>query len=238
MCGRFLLFSSGDEIARALSSPPPPPFAARYNIAPTQTVIGLRWSKETDREWARFRWGLIPSWAKDDRSAARMINARVETAAEKPAFRSAFKRRRCLLPADGFYEWQKIGRRKRPLCIRVRDNHPFAFAGLWDRWHGPDGPVESCTILTTEANSLLRTVHDRMPVILPPHHFEAWLDKDQQDLTRIHSLLVPFPSDAMRLYPVGPQVGDVHNDDSSCAAPLDVGGPSLPPISKDGSLFD
>jgi putative SOS response-associated peptidase YedK len=157
--------------------------------------------------------GQYPSWAKDARQAP--INARAETAAEKPTFRSAFRKRRCLVPADGFYEWATLGGRKRPFCFRPWADRPLAFAGLWERWNGPEGPVESCAILTTGANELVRPVHDRMPVILPERHWGAWLDPTIQGPGELSPLLRPFPADALRAYPVG----DPRDDGPQCLAP-------------------
>ncbi len=194
-----------------------PLLAPRYNIAPSQPVPVVR-AADAGREWVNLRWGLVPSWAKDAKLA--QINARAETAPDKPMFRSAFRKRRCLIPASGFYEWQATGgKRKQPFCIRLADDKPFAFAGLWERWEGPDGPVESCCILTTEANDLVRPIHDRMPVILDPRHFDQWLDPKQRDAAALAPLLRPFAVDAMKAYPVSPWVNDPRHDDARCLEP-------------------
>jgi putative SOS response-associated peptidase YedK len=218
MCGRFLLLSSGREVAEAFDLTGFPKLEKRYNIAPTQLVLAVR-EGDARREAVRLRWGLLPPWSKDARQAP--INARAETVAEKPTFRHALKKRRCLVPASGFFEWRAAGGRKQPYCFRGWGEKPFAFAGLWERWEGPDGPVESCAILTTEANALVRPVHERMPVILPERHWQAWLDRDQQDAAALVPLLRPYPSDAMRAYPVSLLVNDPKNDVKEClvAAP-------------------
>jgi putative SOS response-associated peptidase YedK len=212
MCGRFLLFSDGPTLAARFDLTSFPELAPRYNIAPTQPVTAVR-AAGGGREWAALRWGLVPSWARDARQAP--INARAETAAEKATFRAALRKRRCLVPADGFYEWATLGRRKQPFCFRPWDGRPLALAGLWERWEGPAGPVESCAVLTTEANELVRPVHDRMPVILPERHWAAWLDPAWQDAAALAPLLRPFPSDALRAYPVG----DPRHDGPQCLTP-------------------
>ncbi|HEY0128503.1 MAG TPA: SOS response-associated peptidase, partial [Rubrobacteraceae bacterium] len=168
MCGRFTQRADAKALAKAFGVAEVPEVEARYNVAPTQDILGV-YESEDGREAKFFRWGLIPSWAKDSSMGARLINARAETVAEKPSFRDAFKRRRCVIPADGFYEWQRVGGKRQPYFFRMRDERPFGFAGLWERWEGAGGEtLYSCTILTTEANEVLRPVHDRMPVILHP----------------------------------------------------------------------
>ena len=170
MCGRFALFTSPEALARLFGVAEAPALEPRYNIAPTQNIAAVRIAPEGKaREWALLRWGLVPFWAADPRIGSRLINARSETAAEKPAFRHAFRLRRCLVPADGFYEWQRLARERRPYFIRLRERETFAIAGLWEEWRGPEGvAIASCTLLTTEANALMRPLHDRMPAILPP----------------------------------------------------------------------
>ncbi|MFN2190460.1 MAG: SOS response-associated peptidase, partial [Candidatus Promineifilaceae bacterium] len=170
MCGRFTLVAPGEAIAELFDLTDIPSLVPRYNIAPTQPVAAVRLSQSTgDRELTYFHWGLIPRWAKDTKIGSRMINARSETAAEKPSFRSAFKYRRCLVPADGFYEWQKVNGGKQPVRIQMKNGDPFAIAGLWENWISSDGSeIDSCTLLTTEPNDLLRAVHNRMPVLLHP----------------------------------------------------------------------
>jgi putative SOS response-associated peptidase YedK len=192
----------------------------RYNIAPTQAVAVVR-AGEGGRRLDGLRWGLIPSWAKDEALGDRMINARAETLAEKPAFRSAFRARRCLIVADGFYEWRKVGGRKQPHCIAFRDRRPFGFAGLWERWEGgADGPVESCTIVTTSANEVVAPIHDRMPVILDPMEFTLWLDPGVTDTSRVADLLRPYAPDLLEAYPVSLLVNNPANDSPACTARL------------------
>jgi putative SOS response-associated peptidase YedK len=167
-----------------------------------------------------MRWGLVPSWAKNMSGAARMINARSETAATTPAFRDAMKSRRCLVPADGFYEWQRIGKAKQPYCFEIVDGKLFAFAGLWDRWKDPSGNwIKSCSILTTTPNSVTSAVHDRMPVILDPNSYDLWLDPAMTNMDAASDLLKPYDARLMRCYPVNPRVNNVANDDAECSAP-------------------
>jgi putative SOS response-associated peptidase YedK len=209
MCGRFGLFASGEELReRYPFVEVPPPVEPRYNIAPTQQVAAVR-SSAKGSEFAFLRWGLIPSWASDPAIGHKLLNARAETIAEKPSFRSAFKRRRCVIPASGFYEWQNTGaRRKQPYFIRPREGGLFSFAGLWEEWHDPRGEVvETCTILTTEANDVMRPLHDRMPVILDRDSDALWLDAGA-DATSLHALLVPYSSERMEAFPVSPWVSN------------------------------
>jgi putative SOS response-associated peptidase YedK len=221
MCGRFTLRASASVIAEQFALFERPPFAARYNIAPTQTVpvIRLRPGGEY-REMAWLRWGLIPTWAKEAGIGNRLINARGETAAVKPAFREAFQRRRCLVVADGFYEWRRAGRTKQPYFFRLCDDRPFAFAGLWEAWEGPDhAAIESCTLLTTVANELVRTIHDRMPVILPPESHSLWLNPAIDDPARLAPLLMPYAAGAMAATPVGAFVNDPTHEGPRCIEP-------------------
>lgn len=223
MCGRFTLSATTQVLARQFQLTVPIPLEPRFNIAPTQQVPVVRMAPEkAQRELALLRWGLVPSWAKDLRLGARLINARAETVGEKPAFRASFRRRRCLVPADGFYEWQPVDpKQKQPHYIRRRDGGLFAFAGLWDRWEGTDGKIiDSFTVLTTEANELLRTMHERMPVIVGPEDYELWLDPAVHDAERLQPLLRPYPAAEMAAYPVGPGVNSPKKDDPQCVAPL------------------
>lgn len=225
MCGRFTLHTSANVLAQLFDLPKTPMLVPRYNIAPTQPVAIVRSGRQPDlREWALVKWGLVPSWAKDPAIGVRMINARAETAAEKPSFRAAYKRRRCLVPADGFYEWQKIGSRKQPHYIHLRDGGPFAIAGLWEHWHGADGSeLETCTLLTTEPNDLMAPLHNRMPVIIAPEDYAEWLDnsrEDRQFLSILQHLLRAYPSDQMATYPVSPYVSNARNEGEECIAPL------------------
>ncbi len=220
MCGRYALAASKGKLAEKFDlSGELPDLTPNYNVAPTQSVATILGDGE-ERWLELMRWGLIPSWADDPGIGARMINARSETAAEKPSFRSAFKKRRCLIPTDGFYEWQKTNGTKRPFHIRLQDGDPFALAGLWEIWQDEDGlEVHSCTILTTEANDLLASVHGRMPVILNPENYDFWLDPDAQEKEPLISLLEPYPSEAMEAYPVSRFVNSPSNNDPSCVEP-------------------
>jgi putative SOS response-associated peptidase YedK len=219
MCGRFALFASGDEIAQLCGLAEAPDLTPRYNVAPTQHVAAVRLD-DGRRTLVPLRWGLIPPWARDPAGIGHsLINARAETVAEKPAFRSAFRSRRCLIPATGFYEWLATGaKHKQPYFTRMRDGRPFAFAGLWERWHGGEGePVETCALLTTEANELVRPVHDRMPVILGPGDFAAWLDP-RTPADQLHALLRQYPAEAMEAGAVGRYVSNPRNEGPQCLA--------------------
>jgi len=217
MCGRFALIVDASLLADVFDVDPPRELKPRFNIAPTQTIPIVRAGKATPRECAFARWGLIPSWAKDEKMGARMINARGETVAEKPSFRSAVKSRRCLVPADGFYEWVRTGDGKQPHYIHFSDGRVFAFAGLWERWNkGEGGPLETCTIITTTPNALIADLHDRMPVILPPTHFAKWLEPQPLAPERLQELLVPHPDDGMEAYPVSTYVNKPVNDGPEC----------------------
>ncbi len=221
MCGRFTLQTPGEEIASLFDLPSVPILAPRYNIAPTQPIAAVRINPGADRrELTFFNWGLIPSWADDPSIGSRMINARAETAAEKPSFRAAFKYRRCIVPADGFYEWQKQAGGKQPYFIGMADGGPFGFAGLWEHWERDGSEIESCTILTTEPNDLMATLHNRMPVILHPDDFDEWLTADVKKSDMLRHLLRPFPADPMNAYPVSTLVNNPRNEDPSCILPL------------------
>jgi putative SOS response-associated peptidase YedK len=224
MCGRFALITPGEDLvtqfgveAQAHLLKPGEP-TARYNIAPTQPVTAIRAAGAEEEQWAFFHWGLIPSWAKDPAMGSRMINARSETAAAKPSFRAAFKRRRCLIPMDGFYEWRKIAGGKQPYFIHMADRRPFAAAGLWEMWFGPDGSeLESCTILTTTPNELVAELHNRMPVILDPADYDPWLHDDRPD--QLNHLLRPFSAAPMAAYPVSTYVNNPRNEGPACVVP-------------------
>ena len=188
-----------------------------YNVAPTQEVPAVvAGNGGGDRRLEMLRWGLIPSWADDPGIGARMINARSETVAEKPSFRRAFKERRCLIPADGFYEWQKTNGGKQPHYIRMKNGRPFAFAGLWESWKGDGNEIRSCTILTTNPNDIAGEIHNRMPVILPPEGYEVWLYPDVRETDQLLSLLAPYPPSDMEAYPVSRRVNSPSNNEPSC----------------------
>ena len=226
MCGRFSLSVTPESLARQFGLGELGDLAPRFNIAPTQAALVVRQGvPERDGVGGRIaeamHWGLVPSWSKDPRAGARMINARAETAAEKPAFRSALRRRRCLVPADGFYEWRSEDGRKQPYRITLADGGPFGMAGLWEVWRGPEGDALcSFAILTTAANALVGPIHDRMPVIVEPGAYGVWLDPDMQETAPLEPLMVPYPSDRMALYPVSSRVNTPANDDPDCIAPL------------------
>ena len=221
MCGRFYLDAPREQLLGhfQLDDTDIPELLPRYNIAPSQDIAAVR-QGAGGRELAMLHWGLIPSWAKGENPPYRMINTRAETVATKPAFRSAFRQRRCLIPASGFYEWQAGADGKQPYCIRPADESLFAFAGLWEHWEGKDGKVvESCTILVTEPNELLAPIHDRMPVILDPMDYTAWLDPQQDDPVTLSALLQSYPADLMWAYPVSRRVNNPTNNDFACIEP-------------------
>ncbi|MGB8508153.1 MAG: SOS response-associated peptidase [Pyrinomonadaceae bacterium] len=206
MCGRFAQRTDPKRLAKEFKVAEVPAAEPRYNIAPTQEVLAVHETPD-GREMTFYKWGLVPSWAKDKLMGARLINARSETVAEKPAFRHAFKQRRCIILSDGFYEWQKREGMKQPFFFRMRDERPFGFAGLWERWEGEgDQVINSCAILTTEANEVLRPVHDRMPVILHPDDYELWLGGDARELDLVKEMLRPYPSAEMIGYPVSASI--------------------------------
>ena len=225
MCGRYQLSRRKqlvEEYFDCVSDEPD--WSPRYNIAPTQPIPVIRQNpKEPVRELSLIRWGLIPSWAKDSSVAAQMINARSETAATKPAFRDALKSRRCLIPADGFYEWARTGKAKQPYCFEIGDGELFAFAGIWDRWRDAGGSmVETCSILTTVPNALTAPIHDRMPVILDPEGYDLWLDPGMRNVAAASDLLKPYDARTMRCYPVSTRINSVANDDEECSQPVEL----------------
>ena len=224
MCGRFTQTAPPDVIAEHFHLDEPPLFKPRYNIAPSQQVAAIRINHDAaKRECIMLRWGLIPSWAKDPKIGNQCINAKAETVAEKPSFRSAFKKRRCLVIADGFYEWQIHGTRKQPMWIGLRDRRPFAFAGLWEHWSPNHGePIESCTIITTQPNVLMQSIHNRMPVILAPQDYETWLDPAFQQVATLNTLLRPFPAEHMTAFPVSTVVNNPRHDAPQCLEPVAV----------------
>jgi len=214
MCGRFTLRASASEIAIffELIRDQVDWDAPRFNIAPTQSVLAVR-AISGGREPVRLRWGLIPFWATDTKLAASLINARAETVADKPSFRSAFRKRRCLIPVDGFYEWKREGKKKVPHWFALRSGGLFAFAGMWEKWQAPDGTsIETCATLTTSPNELMATVHDRMPVILKRSDYNVWLDPQLDDAEVLSKLLVPYPTDEMRAEPVSDVINNARNE--------------------------
>jgi putative SOS response-associated peptidase YedK len=219
MCGRFSLHSNPHVVGLQFGLTHVPEYVARYNVAPGKPILAVRADERHGRIGVLLRWGLVPSWAKDPSIGHRMINARAEHIAEKPAFRSALRRRRCIVPADGFYEWRAAGARKQPYYVRPREQELFGFAGLYEYWKGPEGVVGSCTVITTEANALMRPLHDRMPAILDAADYAHWLDGDHPDPEALVAVLRPAPAERMIAYPVGLQVNNVRNDDPSLIEP-------------------
>ena len=227
MCGRYTLSSPNDDIALLFDLPELPQVMPRYNLAPTQEAAVVRVpAPGAPRQLVPLRWGLIPYWAKEASIGNRMINARAESVAEKPAYKWSFKKKRCLVPADGFYEWKKEGKTKQPYLIHRQDGKPFAFAGLWSTWvdreHGGTTPVETFTILTTDANDLMRPLHDRMPVIVAPENFDLWLDPKMEDAEKLQPLLVPHASEGFEAFPVSRNVNSPAHDAPDCVERLVV----------------
>lgn len=218
MCGRYALTSPPAVIAERFGLAWAPDVPPHYNIAPSQMIPVVR-NTEQGRELAWLKWGLIPSWSKDASIGMRLINARGETLGDKPAFRNAYRRRHCLVPADAFYEWKPVAGRKQPYCIRMRDQALFGMAGLWEHWVAPDGQVvESCTIVTVDANARVAEVHERMPLILAPADYDAWLAAS----TKETALPRAVPAEDMVAYPVSPLVSNARNDVPACLTPIDT----------------
>lgn len=217
MCGRFFIALKYDDLEAAFPEfQPPAEWQPRYNIAPTQMVPVV--ANDGQQRISYFQWGLVPSWAKDPSIGNRMINARAETLAEKPSFRAAYRRRRCLVLANGFYEWQsEPGQRaKTPMAIRLRSGEAFAFAGLWELWRPDDTPLLTCTIITTEPNALVAPIHNRMPVILPRSAYAVWLDPAEREPRDLQALLAPYPAAEMLAYPISTRVNNPANDEPVC----------------------
>jgi putative SOS response-associated peptidase YedK len=229
MCGRYSLITPVEALRQLFGVLELPNLAPRYNVAPTQEmpVVRPRAGEARGRELVAMRWGLVPEWADGPAIGGRMINARAETVAEKPSFRAAFRARRCLVPADGFYEWVKDDEARQPYRIALEGETPFAFAGLWENWQPPTGqdakPLQTFTIVTTEANDRLRPIHPRMPVILDPADYETWLTGDPN---AAQALLRPYPDAAMRAYQVSARVNSTRYDDAACLAPLENPAPA------------
>ena len=219
MCGRYTLRTPVEKLAEEFGfDASTVEVSPNYNVAPTQEVAAVL-SEGGERRLELLRWGLIPSWADDPGIGSRMINARAETAPEKPSFRRAFRERRCLIPADGFYEWKRMNGAKQPFYIRMKEGRPFAFAGLWEGWKDNGGPeIRSCAILTTRPNALAGEIHDRMPVILPAGSYDAWLDPEAEK-EELVDLLAPYPEAEMEAYPVSRFVNSPSNNDPRCIEP-------------------
>jgi putative SOS response-associated peptidase YedK len=218
MCGRFTLHSRLNLLLQQFALEAGPEWAPRYNIAPTQFAPIIRSSPASGkREMVLLRWGLVPSWSKDVSTGSRMINARAETVATKPAFRTAFKHRRCVIPANGFFEWQKTANGKQPYYVHLPDETPLAMAGLWDVWHsGKDDALETFAVITTQANEAMQQIHDRMPVILPEDDFPLWLDGEFDGREALESMLRPYEGDDLQLDPISTRINNPRNDDPQC----------------------
>jgi putative SOS response-associated peptidase YedK len=230
MCGRYVITSAPEAIRALFRYWEQPDFPPRYNIAPTQPVPTVRLDRGV-RSFALVRWGFIPAWVKDPRNFTLLINARSESMADKAAFRNAMARRRCLFPADGFYEWQAGGAKSRPYFVRPRSGGPIAFAGLWETWMGPNGEeVETACIVTTAANRVLAPIHDRMPAVIAPEAFDMWFDCGKVDSTMAAALIAPAPEDLFEAYEISTAVNRATNDSPELVAPLDPA-PSQTPAS-------
>jgi putative SOS response-associated peptidase YedK len=220
MCGRYAITSAPEAIRRLFGYEGNPNFPPRYNVAPTQPVPIVRLA-EGKRQFALVRWGLIPAWVKDPRGFSLLINARGESLADKPAFRNAMRYRRCLFPADGFYEWRRAGERKTPYYVRLKSGGPMAFAGLWESWMGPNGEeLETAAIVTTRANRALAAIHDRMPVIVEPDAFDFWLDSRKVDAATAAALVTPAREGVLDVYEVSPAVNRAENDTPALIEPV------------------
>ena len=224
MCGRYLLNTDLNALQlRFKFVNTEVEITPRYNIAPSQPVAAVRAGEGGARELTLLQWGLIPSWAKDPAIGSRMINARAETAAEKPSFRAAMKRRRCLIPASGFYEWARVGAAKQPFFIRMKEGRPFALAGLWEQWCGEDGSeLETCAILTTSPNEMTAKIHPRMPVIIAPGDYGRWMDPANEKPGTLEPLLRPYPAGEMEAHTVSRHVNNPRNDEPACIEPARI----------------
>lgn len=229
MCGRFYLdvprdiFLAHYQLEDTSILPP-----RRYNIAPSQNILAVRTIDGGERTVSLLHWGLIPSWSKEEEPHYSMINARADTVDSKPAYRSAFKKRRCLIPVSGFYEWQLRGQYKQPYIITMKEQDGenatlFSLAGLWEHWESKEGRViESCSIIVTDANEVLKPIHDRMPVIIDKKDYTAWLDPENQDTNTLKTLLNPYPSSSMKAYPVSRRMNDPSHDEADCIKPVEL----------------
>jgi putative SOS response-associated peptidase YedK len=222
MCGRYRRTTREEELARRykIAIPRQTDLPISWNIAPGEKILAIRFNPKTgQRTLDALRWGLIPSWASDEKIGYRTINARMETLDTAPSFRGAFKKRRCLIPANGFYEWQRNGALRSPFAIAMHDDQPFVFAGLWEGWKAPGSVdwIRTCTIITTESNELVAQIHNRMPVILPEEHHAAWLG--ETGAKELKSLLRPFPAEAMKMWEISPRVNSPKNNDAELLRP-------------------
>jgi len=243
MCGRFTVTSAPDAIRMLFRYPEQPNFPPRYNIAPTQPIAVVR-LHEGRRQFVLMRWGLLPSWVKDPKTFTLLINARGESVCDKPAFRAAMKRRRCLIPADGFYEWKAVGSRKQPYFVHAKSGTPLAFAGLWETWTGPNGEeLDTATIITTEANRMLSPIHGRMPAIIPPEAFDFWLDCGHVDARTAEALIRPAPEGLLEAYEVSTAVNRTAYDNPKLVEPIALSAEPAGRIKRDkkdsghGALF-
>ena len=221
MCGRFTLQTPESEISKAFNLAPAGWFelSPRYNIAPSQDILIIR-DSESGHELTSARWGLVPHWSKEPQTKYATINARIETVAEKPTYRTPFQRHRCLIPADGFYEWKQVNGHKIPHYIRMRSGGVFAFAGIWDRWQGGGETLDSCSIIVMPANEVMQPLHERMPAIIAPAHYDLWLDARMTEKAEIMSYLNSAPSSQLKFYPVSPWVNSPQHDDVRCIQPV------------------
>ena len=222
MCGRYTLHTNPHVVALQFGLGMDPEFKARYNITPSSSILIVREDRDNGRVADQYRWGLIPGWAKDPSIGNKLANARGETLAEKPSFRTAFKHRRCLVPASGFYEWKTIAGKKHPYYIRPAGDELFGLAGIAELWNGPDGAARTVALITTEPNELMRTIHDRMPVIIPVRDYGAWLDPTNLNVADLAQFIRPYPSGDMRAHPVSMRVNAPKNDDPELLNPVDL----------------
>jgi putative SOS response-associated peptidase YedK len=221
MCGRFIRTTPIERFSALFSAPGSVVLKASYNIAPSSKILLARNTPKGGRELVALKWGLVPSWSKEPRTEFNTINARAETIDEKPTFRSAFKSRRCLIASDGFIEWQKKpDGTKQPFLIGLADQKPFAFAGVWEQWERDGQTLESCAIIVTEANTLMKPIHDRMPVILSPDYYDAWMNPKETNTSILKSVLLPYPSDRMKAYPVSALINNPKHDEKTLISPF------------------
>ena len=234
MCGRYTVIANPEALRALFGYDEQPNFPPRYNVAPTQPIAIVR-LVDGKRHFALVRWGLLPSWVKDPKTFTLLINARGETVCDKPAYRAAMKRRRCLIPADGFYEWQKAGDRKRPFYVHAKSGEPLAFAGLWETWQGPNGEeLETAAIVTTAANGTLKPIHDRMPVIVPGEAFDLWLNCTDVDAKTAEALIAPAPEGLLEAYEISTAVNRTANDNPKLLEPAGATPPEpvMPPAPR------